>query len=330
MRFMAIKEKDYWYFKRICYKGKLSKTINNNPTSPIKRPKPKNPERRSNRDRPTKRFDSENKSSDSDGIGDRYGKPNTRRKGRNRGRGPRNRGRDTSNKKSKKNQIQNQQNLPRAQEDLRPDYLIILTEIDNVTKELKTYIVKYVINKKKEESIQYIADITKVNDKDNPTTEPDNIKYLVDEYTPQLWKKVYPFEKQKQLGENDWKIYNNYITLKRYDVFQFKDTRKDKNEYIITEESNENNYTFTFELNNGSSSGNIPYTLDLRKRFVKKIKQGNPTYAEEGDGDDDEDNYNPDDENSGEEEEEVSEDDNELINDPVDSIVATYPYLSLE
>ena len=36
MRFMAIKEEDYWYLKRICYKGEVSITVNKNQQSPVK------------------------------------------------------------------------------------------------------------------------------------------------------------------------------------------------------------------------------------------------------------------------------------------------------
>lgn len=299
MRFMAIKEKDYWYFKRICYKGKLSKTINNNPKSPIKRPKPKKPERRSGRDRPKKRFDSEYKSSDSgsesksDEIGGIGGKRSTRRKGRD----PRNRGKDRGSTTTNVKLTYPENNMIVEVEWLE----------DENTQEKKWYVGQYLIE-----------------------NGVENVFYFGSTYP---WKP----------DEQRWRFYNpgvkvgeffRFLWSKYTGIYELIEIREDEN-------GDPNIYYFDSPKRKGIDFNVTINAIEKVDPPAKDQEDDGEDYEQPTGGNNDDENNDKDwevsvvvyddEEGDGDVDEEDGQfDEEELINDPVDSIVASYPYLSLE
>ena len=290
MRFMAIKEEDYWYLKRICYKGELPQTINKNPKSPIKTQKNPNPEGQSDRIKKkafigvskSKGLDSESKL---DEIG---GKPSTRRDYRRRGRGRGTSGRRPGTSGGGRGSTTTNVNLTYPENNM-----IVEVEWleDENTQEKKWYVGQYLIDENGVENVFYFG-----------STYP---------WKPykQPWRFYDPGVKVGEFFRFLWSTYTG--------VYELLEIRDDEN-------GDPNIYYFDTPKRKG-----IDFNVTINaivKVDLLEDQGGDDEYSDfsEVDGD----NQIPvvrressDDENSNS--------DKDLFDDPVDSILASYPYLSL-
>lgn len=332
VRFMAVKGKKYMYLKRICYNEQLDTRLQNQTTETV-------PEvLESEGDDESLLEVSVQKPVDNDFTNpfpnnDTVSKKKTGQKKKQQ----------DSQKKTKKDSQKRttEDSQKRTKEDLQnKDLIIIYNEVNG---NVKKYLVKYFVDDNGEEFVQYMADITDAKNLE----DSENIKYFVDTYTEEKWDGLFTFKSKKKVGEDDdWEMLNDFIELEIDNTFQFKDNFGDDKTYVITEIQSD--YVFKYELKNMQSK---PGILDLRKDFIKKnkkksIKQ-NLTRAERakrrdeikekqspdrsGSGSSgDESNTNGNDSDAWTQKDSDDKEDDYLINEPVDSIVATYPYLSLE
>lgn len=330
MRFMAIKEDDYWYFKRICYKGKLPIDINDQPNQPNQPNRQQSNQQIRRLTRSIK--DDENKSSglsDSDKID---GKPNTRG-GSNRnssGRGTSGGGRGGASSR-----IQKQKDLPRTKEDLKIGMRIDVTFekedetiFENVTygkDEAGNEIVTYknmIYNKDKEgnESVFWY------DDKSNTSFDSKNDPWQYSDI-PEVG-----IETKFEFKDKPGKIFKIVENLNNH-IFRYVENGKNNTIKQMEKMMNSKREQF-YPLNLWyhtikivkSSTATSTTTTRLSKRLMGQIQKRYDKEDFDSDNESEDDNYDEDWENN----EEDYDGDDDLIHEPVDSIVATYPYLSLE